>query len=39
MTYYGGNNGGSWGDGVLFEYDPATNNFTKKIDFDGTNKG
>jgi uncharacterized repeat protein (TIGR03803 family) len=23
--------------GVLFEYDPATNTYTKKIDFDGTN--
>ncbi len=31
--------GGAYGIGVLFEYDPNTNTFTKKQDFDGTNKG
>ena len=31
--------GGQSNKGVLFEYDPATNTFIKKIDFDGTNKG
>jgi uncharacterized repeat protein (TIGR03803 family) len=35
MTRYGGVNYL----GVLFEYDPATNTYTKKLDFDGTNKG
>jgi len=25
--------------GVLFEYDPSTDTFTKKIDFDGANGG
>ena len=33
MTLGGGTND----DGVIFEYDPATNIFTKKIDFDGNN--
>jgi hypothetical protein len=32
MTYLGGIHDA----GVLFEYDPVTNSFTKKIDFDGT---
>ena len=31
--------GGSYTDGVLFEYDPATATYTKKLDFDGTAKG
>lgn len=31
--------GGSSSKGVLFEYDPATNVYTKKIDFDGYYKG
>ena len=35
MTCYGG----SSGYGVLFEYDPASNTYTKKLDFDGTNNG
>ena len=35
MTYQGGTNY----NGVLFEYDPNTNTYTKKIDFDGTNTG
>ena len=35
MTAYGGVNG----DGVLFEYDPATNIYTKKFDFDGSATG
>ena len=35
MTY----RGGSFGKGVLFEYDPVTYNFTVKINFDETNKG
>ncbi len=35
MTYAGGAND----DGVLFEYDPATETYTKKIDFNGTNTG
>ena len=39
MTASGGSNGGYTGYGVLFEYDPATNTFTKKIDFDNTLKG
>jgi len=30
MTFWGGSNG----DGVIFEYDPVTNTFVKKIDFD-----
>jgi uncharacterized repeat protein (TIGR03803 family) len=35
---YGGTNyGGANGRGILFEYDPATNTFTKKLDFNGTN--
>ncbi len=32
-------NGGVNNYGVIFEWDPATNDFTKKIDFDGTAKG
>jgi uncharacterized repeat protein (TIGR03803 family) len=35
MTRVGGTNN----DGVLFEYDPATNTYTKKLDFDGPNNG
>jgi uncharacterized repeat protein (TIGR03803 family) len=35
MTYQGG----TTGDGVLFEYDPATNTYTKKLDFNGTVNG
>jgi len=35
MTYAGGANSA----GVLFEYDPASNIYSKKIDFDGTTKG
>ncbi len=31
------NQGGSNNVGVIFEYDPATNNFTKKIDFNNAN--
>ncbi len=31
--------GGEYDKGVLFEYDPTTNSYAKKIDFDGTNKG
>jgi len=31
--------GGSNDDGVLFEYDPATNTYTKKFDFDGVVNG
>ena len=31
--------GGSSNDGVLFEFDPATGSYTKKLDFDGANKG
>ncbi|MEM8509793.1 MAG: BspA family leucine-rich repeat surface protein [Bacteroidota bacterium] len=31
--------GGTFGLGVLFEYDIATNTYTKKLDFDGTNGG
>jgi uncharacterized repeat protein (TIGR03803 family) len=35
---YGGTNyGGANNQGVLFEYDPATSTFTKKLDFNGTN--
>ena len=32
-------NGGKYDKGVIFEYDPLTNIYTKKIDFDGTSKG
>jgi uncharacterized repeat protein (TIGR03803 family) len=32
-------NGGLNSNGVIFEWDPATNMFAKKIDFDGTLKG
>ena len=32
-------NGGTTGCGILFEWDPATNNFTKKIDFESTSTG
>ncbi len=35
MTYDGGTNNA----GVLFQYDPATSTFTKKLDFIGTNGG
>jgi uncharacterized repeat protein (TIGR03803 family) len=35
MTVFGGANGF----GVLFEYDPATNTYTKKIDFAGATNG
>ncbi|NPD45586.1 choice-of-anchor tandem repeat GloVer-containing protein [Lentimicrobium sp. S6] len=35
MTKLGGTNN----IGVLFEYDPSDNSFTKKIDFDNTNNG
>jgi uncharacterized repeat protein (TIGR03803 family) len=31
--------GGANNKGVLFQYDPATSTFTKKIDFDGTTNG
>lgn len=31
--------GGTFDAGVIFEYDPATNVFTKKFDFDGTTNG
>jgi uncharacterized repeat protein (TIGR03803 family) len=31
------NEGGANDDGVLFEYNPATNTYIKKMDFDGTN--
>ncbi len=38
--FYGvANQGGTSGLGVLFEYDPATNTYTKKIDFTGTANG
>ncbi len=33
MTYKGGAND----EGVIFEYDPSTNTYTKKLDFDGNN--
>jgi uncharacterized repeat protein (TIGR03803 family) len=33
------NQGGTAGLGLLFEYDPATNTYTKKIDFTGTANG
>ncbi|MBL4592745.1 MAG: T9SS type A sorting domain-containing protein [Flavobacteriales bacterium] len=35
MTYIGGTNN----IGVLFEYEPFTNTYTKKLDFDGTTTG
>jgi uncharacterized repeat protein (TIGR03803 family) len=35
VTYFGGADGY----GVLFEWDPATSNYTKKLDFNGTEKG
>lgn len=35
MTYAGGTNDL----GVIFEWDPSNNNYTKKIDFDGSTKG
>ncbi|TXC76051.1 choice-of-anchor tandem repeat GloVer-containing protein [Luteibaculum oceani] len=35
MTY----GGGTSNHGVLFEFNPTDNSFTKKIDFDGSNKG
>ncbi len=35
MTLFGGANDY----GVLFEYDPVTNTYTKKLDFDGINNG
>lgn len=31
--------GGANGEGVIFKWDPETNIYTKKIDFDGTEKG
>jgi uncharacterized repeat protein (TIGR03803 family) len=31
--------GGTFGNGVLFEYDPATSTLTKKLDFNGTANG
>lgn len=31
--------GGSFGDGVLFSFDPANNSYVKLVDFDWTNKG
>jgi len=31
--------GGAYDCGVIFEWDPVTNIYTKKIDFDGTTKG
>jgi uncharacterized repeat protein (TIGR03803 family) len=31
--------GGANGQGVLFEYDPATSTYVKLLDFDGTNSG
>jgi|ERR1035437_9118074 uncharacterized repeat protein (TIGR03803 family) len=33
------NEGGANGFGVIFEWNPSTNTYTKKIDFDGANKG
>ena len=40
MTAFGGVNGlGPDGLGVLFEFDPATNTYTKKLDFDGSATG
>ncbi len=36
---YGMALGGEFSDGVVFEYDPATNAYTKKLDFDGPSKG
>ena len=35
MTKYGGTNY----EGVIFEYDPATDSYVKKLDFDGSNNG
>ena len=35
MTYGGGANN----DGVLFQYNPSTNTYTKELDFDGTTNG
>lgn len=35
MTY----GGGSFGNGVLFSFNPATNSYVRLIDFDWTNKG
>ena len=35
LTYSGGTNG----TGILFEYNPATSTFTKKVNFDGTSYG
>jgi uncharacterized repeat protein (TIGR03803 family) len=35
MTYQGGSNNA----GVLFQYDPATSNYTKKLDFAGATNG
>lgn len=35
LTYLGG----AYNRGVLFEYDPLTNTYDKKIDFDGIDKG
>lgn len=37
MTYFGGSIGGTTGNGVLFSIDPATNVYTKLLDFDGLN--
>lgn len=37
LTNEGGANGGTDGYGILFEYDPQTNIFTKKKDFEGSN--
>ncbi|MCF8298589.1 MAG: T9SS type A sorting domain-containing protein [Saprospiraceae bacterium] len=39
MTKIGGISSAWYGKGVLFEYDPITDIFIKKIDFDGDNKG
>jgi len=36
MTYYGGS---GYTMGVIFEWDPVTNIYSKKIDFDGASKG
>ena len=36
--FYGTTNaGGAFNNGVIFEWDPATNIYTKKVDFDGIN--
>jgi uncharacterized repeat protein (TIGR03803 family) len=37
--FYGMTGGGPNGMGIIFEWDPITNNFIKKVDFDGTEKG